>query len=146
MPSFRISVSPSRRAAARFVIQVRRAFQKAFVEENKKRGLTQSAIAREIGVHRSVINRELTGRKDITAGRIGELAHAMGRVAVFGLPEASAYVGMIPIKSVTVDISRPSAPPANSVNEAILAEWRRQAEMATPAPAPVSPLPIPVAA
>lgn len=92
MPSFRISVTPSRRAAARFIMSVRRTIQKALAEEEKKRGLKQTDIARAIGVHRSVINRELKGRKDITLGRVAELAWAMGRVPVFDLPVEEANI------------------------------------------------------
>jgi len=131
MPSFRISVSPSRRAAARFITQVRRAFQRAYAEENKKTGLTQSAIARAIGVHRSVINRELVGRKDITVGRIGELAWAMGRIPFFELPESPVEIGMMPIKSITVDISRAGPKPLTGVNQAIIDEWKKQAQGAS---------------
>lgn len=40
MPSFQISIEPNRRAAARFVGQVRRALQKALMEEKKKSGMT----------------------------------------------------------------------------------------------------------
>ena len=87
MPSFQITISPSKRAAGRFVYRVRRALQKALAEEQEKRGLNQSAVARAIGVHRSVINRELRGRKDITLGRVAELAWALGRRAVLELPE-----------------------------------------------------------
>ncbi|WBL75633.1 helix-turn-helix transcriptional regulator [Bradyrhizobium xenonodulans] len=59
----------------------------ALSEESQKRGLTQTDIAREIGVHRSVINRELRGQKDITLGRVAELASSMGRIAVIEFPE-----------------------------------------------------------
>jgi plasmid maintenance system antidote protein VapI len=82
--SFQITISANRRAAARFVMAVQRAIQKAYVEEQKS-GLTQTAIARALGVHRSVINRELHGKKDLTLGRVAELAWAMGRVPSFGL-------------------------------------------------------------
>ena len=82
--SFQITISPSRKAAARFVTAVRRAIQKAYIEEQKA-GLTQTAIARAIGVHRSVINRELRGKKDLTLGRVAELAWAMGRVPSLAL-------------------------------------------------------------
>jgi len=87
MPSYRITVSPSKRAAGRFVYGVRRAIQKAFAEEQSKRGLTQTAIARALGIHRSVINRELRGKKDITLGRVAELAWAMGRKPHFDFLE-----------------------------------------------------------
>jgi hypothetical protein len=90
--SFQITISPSRRAAARFVVAVRRAVQKAYVEEQKASGLTQTAIARALGVHRSVINRELRGLKDITLGRVAELAWAMGRVPTFEMPKSANHL------------------------------------------------------
>jgi plasmid maintenance system antidote protein VapI len=91
--SFRITISPSRRAAARFVTAVRRALQKAYVEEQDRSGLTQTAIASALNVHRSVINRELRGRKDLTLGRVAELAWAMGRYPHFELLQLSYAVG-----------------------------------------------------
>lgn len=93
MPSFRISITASRRAAARFVTDVRRKILQALEEENNKRGLKQTDIARTIGVHRSVINRELRGKKDITLGRVAELASAMGRVAILNLPQINVHMG-----------------------------------------------------
>src|SRR3569832_2852442 len=87
MTSFQITISPTRRAAARFIATVRRAIQQALVEEYKDRGLTQADIARVLKVHRSVINREIRGDKDLTRGRIGELAHALGRDPTFSLPK-----------------------------------------------------------
>jgi transcriptional regulator with XRE-family HTH domain len=93
MPSFRITLSPTKRAAGRFVYGVRRKLQKALLEEQKKRGLTQTAIANEIGVHRSVINRELRGAKDLTLGRVAELASALGRSATIEFPEIVQSVG-----------------------------------------------------
>ncbi len=92
MTSFQIGISPSRRAAGRFVSRVRRALQRAVVEEGERNGTNQSKIADAIGVHRSVISRELNGRQDITLGRIAELAWAMGREIEFELvrPEVDA--------------------------------------------------------
>lgn len=103
MPSFRITISPSRRAAARFVSYVRRELLRA-LEQEKSNGVTQSKIARDLDVHRSVINREFRGQKDISVGRIGELAWAMGRRPSFGLPRAEAPEGAnvsyeLPIRS-----------------------------------------------
>jgi transcriptional regulator with XRE-family HTH domain len=94
MTSFQTTISPTRRAAARFIATVRRALQQALVEEFRKRGLTQSDIARELKVHRSVINRELRGERDIGLGRIGELAHVLGRKPVFDLPERRTKPGV----------------------------------------------------
>jgi transcriptional regulator with XRE-family HTH domain len=91
--SFQITITPNRRAAARFVTHVRRAILKAYAEEQKASGLTQTAIARALGVHRSVINRELKGLKDITLGRVAELAWAMGRTPTFDLPKSEHSAG-----------------------------------------------------
>ena len=85
MTSFQIAISPSKRAAGRFISKVRRALQLALVEEQEATGINQSAVAEAIGVHRSVISRELNGRQDITLGRVAELAWAMGREIDFQL-------------------------------------------------------------
>lgn len=87
MTSFQTTITPSRREAARFVSRVRRAIQKALAEEHAKRGITQSDVARAIGVHRSVISRELNGFADLTLSRVAELAWALGRKPTFDVPE-----------------------------------------------------------
>jgi plasmid maintenance system antidote protein VapI len=69
---------------------VRRALQKAFAEEHRSSGMTQTDIANAIGVHRSVINRELRGQKDITLSRVAELAWALRRKPRFELEESVA--------------------------------------------------------
>lgn len=91
--SFQISINPSRRAAGRYISKVRRALQRAVVEEREKKGMTQSDIARAINVHRSVISRELNGRSDITLGRVGEIAWALGRDISFDLVEREELAG-----------------------------------------------------
>lgn len=85
MTSFQIAISPSRRAAGRFISRVRRSLQRALVEEGEMSGINQSRVADAIGVHRSVISRELNGRQDITLGRVAELAWALGREIEFDL-------------------------------------------------------------
>ena len=85
MTSFQIAISPSRRAAGRFISRVRRTLLRALEEEGARSGLKQSDIARSIDVHRSVISRELNGRQNITVGRIAELAWALGREIEFNL-------------------------------------------------------------
>lgn len=97
--SFQITISPSKRAAARFVSRVRRAIQQALAEENIKSGVSQSDIAREIGVNRSVVSREIRGHKDLTLSRVAELASALGRVPTFSLPEKEQVVGSNSLRS-----------------------------------------------
>jgi transcriptional regulator with XRE-family HTH domain len=91
--SYQITISPNKRAAARFVALVRRSLQRALAEEEKKRGLSQSDLARAIGVNRSVISREMRGHKDLPLSRVAELAWAMGRKPIFDLIERAVPVG-----------------------------------------------------
>lgn len=93
MTSFQTPLTPSKRAAARLVSRVRRAILKAYAIEQQKTGVSQSEIARRIGVHRSVINRELRGTADLTLSRVGQLAEALGREAVFELREKTVPTG-----------------------------------------------------
>src|SRR5438045_649384 len=108
--SFQISLTPTSRAAGRFVMQVRRALQKALAEEAARRGLTQSDLARAIGVHRSIISRELNGTKDLTLGRVGELARALGRRAKFELPQTNMLSFDVSTDSSSKDTLIPKPP------------------------------------
>jgi transcriptional regulator with XRE-family HTH domain len=91
--SFQISLSPTRRAAGRFIEEVRRALQRALAEERQETGITQSDIANTIGVHRSVISRELRGDADMTLGRVAEIAASMGREARIEIVKDAAVPG-----------------------------------------------------
>jgi transcriptional regulator with XRE-family HTH domain len=93
MSSFQITITPSKRAAGRFVSKVRRAIQKALAEEEQAQGTTQSDIARSIGVNRSVISREIRGHKDLTLGRVGEIAWALRRMPSFELLKVTVALG-----------------------------------------------------
>lgn len=75
--SFRLGIKPTRRAAARFITRSRRKLQQA-AQRAAERGISQSDIAREIGVHRSLISRELNGEANMSMGRYAEIVHAMG--------------------------------------------------------------------
>ncbi len=90
--SFQISIPPSRQVAARFVDKVRHALLKAVMES----GISQSEIARRLGINRSVIHRELKGYQDITLGRAAQLAWAVGKRATFTLEEQSADSSNMP--------------------------------------------------
>jgi DNA-binding CsgD family transcriptional regulator len=120
MPSFQITLTPNRRAAARFIGQVRRALQKAYIEEQTARGLSQSEIARALKVHRSVINRELKGLRDISVGRVAELSWAMGRKPLLSLTQSPQPVGANQSTGIDQDqrakINAATPPPATSVN------------------------------
>jgi hypothetical protein len=69
------------------VERVRRIILRALAEEKAKSGITQADIARTLGIHRSVVTRELRGVQDITLGRVGEFAWALGRTPVLTFEE-----------------------------------------------------------
>ena len=50
-------------------------------------------IANALGVHRSVINRQMRGRKDMSLGRVAELAHLLGYEAEFELTKPTHPAG-----------------------------------------------------
>ena len=77
MTSFRLKIDPKERYVSRFFGQVERAFQSAFIEAKKDRKLTQQKIAELLGVDRSVINRRLLRRENMTERTLAEMAWAM---------------------------------------------------------------------
>jgi len=85
MTSFVFDIGEMPRKVARAIGHVRSELQKAFVTEKKATKLTQQAIATKRGVHRSVINRQLTGVDDLTYRSIVENALAMGYEPKFSL-------------------------------------------------------------
>jgi transcriptional regulator with XRE-family HTH domain len=90
MISFVFDIGETPRKVARAIGHVRSELQKAFVTEKKARKLTQQAIATKRGVHRSVINRQLTGVDDLTYRSIVENALAMGYEPDFSLRRIEA--------------------------------------------------------
>ena len=73
--SFQIAVEPNNRAAARFVGKVRRVLVSLLADHPD---VSRKQVADAIGVHRSVITRQLNGHADISVGRIAEIAWALG--------------------------------------------------------------------
>jgi hypothetical protein len=111
MPSYQISLTPTKRAAGRFIAAVRREIQKAFAEERACSGMTQAAIANALEVHRSVIHRQIVGHENLTLGRVGEIACVLGRDIVFHLvkpEECSNHFFPAPI------VSCENAPPQSA--------------------------------
>lgn len=85
MPSYQISLTPTKRAAGRFIAMVRREIQMALAEEHAENGTTQASIATALDVNRSVIHRQIMGYENLTLGTVGEIACALGREPSFSL-------------------------------------------------------------
>ena len=121
MSSFRTSLTPHKRTAARFVVGVRRALLKALADENKRTGITQTSIAQTLGVHRSAINRDLRGTGNLTLGKVAELASAMGLEPRLELRRPLAQEGQnIPVKDDPVP-AEPKQKDLNSLLEPMAA-------------------------
>lgn len=91
--SFQMRIDPRKRVAASFIGEVRDELLKALIEVKTRTGITQSEIAKRLGVHRSVINRELSGQANLTLRRVAEIAWALNREPVFRLDETEADDG-----------------------------------------------------
>ena len=88
--SFQIGITPNRRASTRFIGKVRRALIQLLAENED---VSRTQIADAIGVHRSVITRQLNGQADMNVGRIAEIAWALGYRAVIDFEKVAAADG-----------------------------------------------------
>ena len=70
--SYQIKISKKDRKSARFISSLARKIQEQLIAS----GLTQQEVAERIGVDRSVINRRLNGKSNLTARSIAEFAYA----------------------------------------------------------------------
>ena len=71
--SYLIKLDSKSRKAGRFIARVHRNLQSAFIES----GLKQHELAEKLQVDRSIINRRLQGKSNLTLRSIAELAWAM---------------------------------------------------------------------
>lgn len=122
MTSFQISLTPKRRAAARFVVRVRRALQKALADERTAGRLNQSDLAKELGVHRSEVSRELSGKRSIGVGRVAELAWAMGYEPHFELRRPQPQPGQNHAQPLLAEKPVQAKQNASDINELLQLE------------------------
>lgn len=99
MSSYVFDIGEKARKVSRFIGEVRSELQNALSEEKAYRKLTQQDIATLIGVNRSVINRQLIGRENLTLRSVAELAWALGRDIEFRLHKPVDIPGMNHIPS-----------------------------------------------
>ena len=115
MPLFTFDIGDRARNVSRFIAGVRSELQRAFAHERKTNRLTQQNIAAKLGVHRSVINRQLMGFENMTVRSVADLAWAMGWEPEFRLSkqtdqgnyfvvEDAAPVKFVPTKTATANV------------------------------------------
>ena len=92
MTSFQFDIGSRARNAGRFIGRVRLELLKALSERKKDEKLTQQELAKKLDVHRSLINRQLSGESNLTLRSLADLAWAMNMEISFELkkPEADA--------------------------------------------------------
>jgi transcriptional regulator with XRE-family HTH domain len=78
MNSFVFDIGERSRRVSRVLGKLRSDLQEAFVYEKKVRKITQQKIAENLNVNRSVVNRQLIGKENLTVKSAVELAWAMG--------------------------------------------------------------------
>lgn len=77
MTSFHFDIGARARNAGRFIAHVRNELLRALTERKKETKLSQQTLAHKLGVHRSLINRQLTGETNMTLRSLADLAWAM---------------------------------------------------------------------
>ena len=87
MTLFQFDVGDRARKTGRLVGQVRDELVRALAEKRSKDRVTQQGLAQKLGVHRSQINRQLSGEANLTLRSLADLAWAMNMDVVFELKE-----------------------------------------------------------
>ena len=93
MTSFQFDIGGRARNAGRFIGRVRDELLKALSERKKEGKISQQELASKLEVHRSVINRQLTGEANLTLRSLADLAWAMGMEISFELKKPSVEAG-----------------------------------------------------
>ena len=73
--SYQLRIDKRSLKAAKFISRLQSAIQTALIES----GLTQQEVAEKLGVDRSVVNRRLKGKANLTARSIADFAYALER-------------------------------------------------------------------
>ena len=95
MTSFQFGIDERNLTVSLMVHRIRDRLQRALLEEKQEQKFTQAQLARKLGVDRSVINRQLSGRENISVKRLAEFAWALGREIRFELPKQLPMEGTI---------------------------------------------------
>ncbi len=91
--SFQFDIGSRARNAGRFIGRVRNELLRALSERKREGKLSQQALARKLDVHRSLINRQLSGEANLTLRSLADLAWAMDMEIWFELKKPAAHPG-----------------------------------------------------
>lgn len=91
--SFQFDIGSRARNAGRFIGRVRNELLRALSERKEEGKLSQQALAKKLDVHRSLINRQLSGEANLTLRSLADLAWAMDMEICFELKKPAAHPG-----------------------------------------------------
>jgi transcriptional regulator with XRE-family HTH domain len=91
--SFHFDIGSRARNAGRLIGRVRSELLRALSERKKEDNLSQQALAQKLDVHRSLINRQLSGETNLTLRTLADLAWAMGMEISFELKKPAVEAG-----------------------------------------------------
>lgn len=78
MSSFHVDLSAKDRASGRFMLRSLRNLARAAYGQMRRRRLSQSKVAQELGIDKAVVSRILKGGANPTLRTVGEMAWAFG--------------------------------------------------------------------
>ena len=91
--SFQFDIGSRARNAGRFIGRVRNELLRALSERKKEEKLSQQELAKKLEVHRSLINRQLSGESNLTLRSLADLAWAMDMEISFELKKPAIEAG-----------------------------------------------------
>jgi transcriptional regulator with XRE-family HTH domain len=91
--SFRFDIGGRSRFAGRLLGRVRSELLRALADRKKESGLSQQKLAQKLDVHRSLINRQLSGEANLTLRSLADIAWALDMEIVFEIRKPEAGVG-----------------------------------------------------
>jgi transcriptional regulator with XRE-family HTH domain len=109
-----LDISPQQMAGSQAVHEAISGMRNAFLRARSVSRITQQSIALKLGVGRSIINRRLLGRENMTVRTLGELAWAMGYKLNISFTAADEHAGKrnwspAAAKPAAADASSPEA-------------------------------------
>lgn len=93
MTSFNFDIGGRARLAGRFIGRVRHELLRVLSEKKAENGISQQALAQKLNVHRSLINRQLSGEANLTLRSLADLAWALDMEISFELKNPKVEFG-----------------------------------------------------
>ena len=93
MTSFHFDIGSRARNAGRFIGRVQSELLRALAEKKMLRKFSQQSLARKLQVHRSLINRQLSGEANLTLRSLADLAWALDMEITIELKDPTVEAG-----------------------------------------------------